>query len=86
MAIRKNWQGNPLDTWLTGHNLTPCQLAIASGVDYNVPYNVLNGYTKHLPHNIIKAVDQIDGNGAGDKLDKAYAVYRDGMAHDLLTA
>jgi len=85
MAMRKNWQGNPLDTWLTAHNLTPCQLAIASGTDFNVPYNCLNGYVKQLPQHIIEAVDMLDGDGAGNKLDRAYMVYRDGMAHDLLT-
>lgn len=82
--MRENWQGNPVWDFLKAHGLTPCQLAIASGTDYNVPYNVLNGYTKHLPHNIIEAVDQLDGEGKGDKLDKAYVVYRDGLSHDLL--
>jgi len=83
--MRQNWKGNPLDTWLTAHNLTPCQLAVAAAVDVNIPYNVLNGYTRRLPQNIIEAVDTLDGEGAGDKLNRAYGVYRDGMAHDLLT-
>jgi hypothetical protein len=59
-------------------------LAVAAAVDVNIPYNVLNGYTRRLPQNIIEAVDQLDGEGEGDKLNRAYGVYRDGMAHDLL--
>ena len=82
--LRENWQGNPVYDFLKVHGLTPCQLAIASGTDYNVPYNVLNGYVKQLPRHIIEAVDQLDGEGEGDKLDRAYRVYRDGLAHDLL--
>ena len=84
--MRENWKGNPLNTWLDDHRMTPCQLAIAAGLDYNIPYMVLNCYSKQVPHKILEAVDQIDGDGAGDKLSKAYEVYRDGMAHDLLTA
>lgn len=84
--MRENWQGNPVWNFLKAHGLTPCQLAIASGVEYNIPYNVLNCYSRQLPQKIIEAVDQIDGEGAGDKLNKAYAVYRDGLAHDLLMA
>lgn len=84
--MRENWKGNPLNTWLDGHRLTPCQLAIAAGLDYTIPYLALNGYSKRLPHKIMEAVDQIDGEGAGDKLNKAYEAYRDSMAHDLLTA
>jgi len=82
--LRKNWQGNPVYDFLKVHGLTPCQLAIASGTDYNVPYNVLNCMVKQLPRHIIEAVDQLDGEGEGDKLDKAYQVYRDGLAHHLL--
>jgi hypothetical protein len=59
-------------------------LAIAAGTDYNVPYMALNGYCRRLPHSIIEAVDQLDGEGEGDKLDRAYRVYRDGLSHDLL--
>lgn len=83
--MRENWQDNPLWAWLKAHGLTPCQLAVAAAVDLNVPYNCLNGYVRRLPQNIIEAVDQLDGDGAGDRLDRAYMVYRDGMAHDLLT-
>ena len=82
--MHQNWKGNPFDGWLTAHNLTPCQLAVAAGTEINIPYNVLNGYTRRVPRNIIEAIDQIDGDGAGDRINKAYEVYRDGLAHDLL--
>jgi len=82
--MRENWQGNPVWNYLKAHGLTPCQLAIASGCDYNVPYNVLNGYVKRLPRPIVDCVDTLDGDGEGDKLDKAYQVYRDGLSHHLL--
>jgi hypothetical protein len=82
--MRENWQGNPVWDFLKAHGLTPCQLATAAGIDYNIPYMVLNGYVKRLPHSIIEAVDQLDGDGAGDKLNRGYEVYRDGLAHDLL--
>jgi len=82
--MREHWKGNPVSDFLKAHGLSPCQLAIAAGIDYNIPYMVLNGYVKHLPRSIADCVDNLDGKGAGDKVAKAYLLYRDGLAHHLL--
>jgi hypothetical protein len=82
--MRESWKGNPLLDFLKAHGLTPSQLAIAAGIDYTLPYAVLNGYLKHLPWQLVDVIDNLDGKGAGDKVAKAYLLYRDGLAHHLL--
>jgi len=82
--MRENWKGNPLLDILKAHALTPSQLAIAAGVDYNLSYAVLNGYVQHLPWQFVDVIDNLDGKGTGDKVAKAYLLYRDGLAHHLL--
>lgn len=83
-ALRSKWIGNPLNAFLQTHDLSPTQLAIAAGTESNVPYCCLNAYVKHLPQPIINVVDDLEGHGAGVKLDNAYQVYRDRLAHGLL--
>jgi hypothetical protein len=84
--MRENWNGNPVWDFIKAHGLTPCQLATVAGVDYNLVYAVLNGYLKRLPMSFIEAIEQLDGDGAGDKVEQAYRLYRDGMAHELMKA
>jgi hypothetical protein len=83
-ALRSKWTGNPLNAFLQTHDLSPTQLAIAAGTEFSVPYWVLNGYVRKLPQPIIAAIDSIDGRGAGAKIDRAYQLYREGLAHSLL--
>lgn len=83
-ALRSKWVGNPLASFLQTHDLSPTQLAVAAGTEVHVSYWILNAYVKQLPQPIKDAIDALDGRGAGDRVDRAYQLYRDGLAHALL--
>ena len=84
-ALRSRWTGNPLNSFLQTHDLSPTQFSIAAGINYTIVYESLNGYVRQFSQPIIDAIDSLDGPGTGEKVNSAYQAYRVSLAHSLLT-
>ena len=75
---------NPLYRWLDANHLTPGQFSIMANVDHAAVYQVLYCQFKKLPQSFASAIDACGAEGDGQKIARAYEVYREGLRSDLL--
>ena len=79
MARKCACDGNPIIDWLAAQGLTLREFSILADAGYNDAYMVVRGYYKALPQRYRAAITERAGDGAGELVAQAYAVWRHGL-------
>jgi len=79
MARKCANDGNPIMNWLTTQGLTLREFSILADAGYNDAYMAVRGYYKALPQRYRAAITERAGDGSGELMAQAYAVWRHGL-------